>query len=167
MFIGFIFSDRAHWLIDWIFHFHFHFHHRRDSIEYKRSLGTSELVAHFGHDVEEYRCFFTLGRGRGLVLVAQILEVPFSAVSKPILQRNAHVAAFFKDLQDLHTFAPLRTRSFQFFAPSWKSSLNNCPGIFSFFLRVCKIVLQFYQNTKYVLLVYYLLNFAGRAGNPR
>ena len=42
----------------------------------------------------------------------QTLEGSFSAVSKPIVARNAAFFSIFRDLQDLQSFAPLRSPKF-------------------------------------------------------
>ena len=42
----------------------------------------------------------------------QTLEGSFSAVSKPIVARNGAFFSIFRDLQDLQSFAPLRSQNF-------------------------------------------------------
>ena len=51
------------------------------------------------------------GGGWLVRMVAQILEGPCSAVSKPIFKENFIFAEFFRDLQKLQIFAPLETQA--------------------------------------------------------
>ena len=55
--------------------------------------------------------------GRGWVLVTQILEGPFAAVSEPFFVTAGSFSAFLRSTlipQDLHTFAPLHSKVCRF-----------------------------------------------------
>ena len=78
----------------------------------------------------------------------QTLQGSFSSVSKPIFATKYAFFSILRDLQDLHTFAPLRTQNL-------RKNSSNC---FRIFARICAkilIFLQFSSNFAPILMIFF------------
>ena len=74
-------------------------------------------------------------RGGQRLAGCQTLEGSFSAVSKPIFATKYSFCSYFRDLQDLQTFAPLQIQKFRYFA-------NFC-NFLQFCRYFCKMLLNY------------------------
>ena len=80
--------------------------------------------------------------------IYQTLEGPFSSVSKPIFATKYTSFSILRDLQDLHTFAPLQTQNIR------KKSSN----FFRIFGRISAKILifrQFSSNFAQILMIFF------------
>ena len=77
------------------------------SAEFDRRRADSYLIRFSGIEEEVNGDVYLTGGG------SQLLEGPFSAVSKPTFAINGSFGSFFEDLQDVLTSAQLRTQKLQ------------------------------------------------------
>ena len=99
----------------------------------------------------------------------QILGGSFSAVSTSIFTSKYSLESSWRDLQDLHTFAPLRSQNFSQTSSTFFSRLNNWISDFlNFFLEFCiflRIFDEFFSGfrakfQKIVMCVAFSIKFA-------
>ena len=71
----------------------------------------------------------------------ETLEGSFSAVSRPLIPRNCACCSIFRDLQDLHSFAPLQTKNFGNMIKTLKiaaANLSTCFFVLKFQNELCR-----------------------------